>query len=274
MKKVEFYGPINNELGVIMAFSKLHEELGFSKLVPSSSRGFDIDSIEYKGQEVTVEFEYLSSNFISHGHHRKMLSGQKYVVVCWEDNSGLVSKLKNDYKRELYDLIELRKYVLVKKDLNYQSKSDEPLYVVLSYNPATSGVDFGEWAFSKCYRVKTTEKTKKFAGDYLPPNSKILFYHNGYVIGGCTVVRYEIIDEPKTESEWTLYKKLTDFPQTLFTLSITDLKENFLRGHIFYTDFFDLRNVRIKLSNFVSKRMPQQGKMNLTKEQYYSIIGF
>ena len=64
--QVELYGPIKEEAGVVMVFTKLHGQLGFPKLVPSSARGFDIDDIEYKkGKRVTVEFEYLSENFIS-----------------------------------------------------------------------------------------------------------------------------------------------------------------------------------------------------------------
>ena len=97
-KKIDFYGPIQEEIGVIMAFSKVHESLGFTRLVPSKNRGFDIESIEYKDEEVTIEFEYKSSNFITHGHPNKMIEGQNYVVVCWEDDCGLISRLKNDYK--------------------------------------------------------------------------------------------------------------------------------------------------------------------------------
>ena len=72
IKKIDFYGDIKSETGVIMAFSKIHQLLGFSKLVASSARGFDIDSMDYNGENVTVEFEYLSSSFVSHGHQLQM----------------------------------------------------------------------------------------------------------------------------------------------------------------------------------------------------------
>lgn len=115
-KKVVFYGSIQEEIGVIMAFTKMHESLEFTRLVPSKNRGFDIESIEYKGKEVTLEFEFKSSNFILHGHPNQMIEGRDYVVVCWEDDCGLVSRLKDEYGKELFDLIEMRKHVTIKED--------------------------------------------------------------------------------------------------------------------------------------------------------------
>lgn len=274
MKKIDFYGNITEELGVIMAFSKIHENLGFTKLVPSSSRGFDIDSIDYNGIDVTLEFEYLSENFILHGHQNNMNDDRKYVVVCWEDNIGLVTKLNEEYGKYLYDIIEMRKYVNVKIDINEEDACEEPKYVVLSYNPEKADkLDFGEWAFTNCFRTSTSIYTPKFAGDILPPGSKILFYQNGYIVGGFTVVRYEVIDEPKTKREWELYAKLTNYPITLFNMSIEEHKEYYSRGHIFYTDFFDIRDFKVKLSNFIDKKMSNHGKINLTREEYFKITG-
>lgn len=273
MQKIEFYEPIRSEVGVIMAFSKIHEVLGFSRLVPSSTRGFDIDSIEYNGDNVTVEFEYVSSNFIDHKHHKNMEEDKKYVVVCWDDDCGLESKLINEHGIKLHTVIQMKDHVKVNKEIKPSPLNGKPLYIILAYNPKVAGFEFSEWAFSTCFRVNTSPKNPKFAKDKLPRGSKILFYQNGYIIGGCTVVRYEIIERPKTEKEWRLYKKLTDFPATLYTLSVDELKSSFLRGHIFYSDFFDLRNIKIELSKYINKKMPQQGKLNLKKEEYLSIIG-
>lgn len=274
MKKIDFYGPIKEELGVVMAFSKIHEILGFSKLVPSSAKGFDIESIDYNGNDVTLEFEYLSSNFIAHGHQNQMEDKKKYVIVCWEDDCSIKTLLMNKYKRTIYEVIEVRKYVNIKKDLLPPNKTEDPKYVILSYNPYNADcLDFGEWSFSNCYRVTTSSRTPKFAGDSLPPGSKILFYHKGYIIGGCTVVRYEVIDEPQTEREWELYSKLTNYPITLFNMNVEEIKKDYSRGHIFYIDFFDIRDFKINLLNYVKKRMPHQGKINLSKEEYYRIIG-
>lgn len=273
-KKIEFYGDIQGEAGVIMAFSKIHEQLGFNKLVPSTSRGFDIDSIDYHGHDVTLEFEYMSSSFINHGHPAKMQNDRKYVVICYEDDCGLKSKLKDEYGKTLYDLITIRKYIQIKENIGSAKKNEEPLYALMSYNPdMAGGKDFSAWAFANCYRVSTSEKTPKFAGDKLPPGSKLLFSQDGYIIGGFTVVRYEIIDEPKTKREWIMYKKLTDYPASLYTVSIDDYKEYWYRGHIFYTDFFDLRDFKVKVSHFIDTKMPRQGKSNLTKEKYDLIMG-
>lgn len=274
MKKVDFYGPIKGELGVIMAFSKIHERIGFSKLVPSSAKGFDIQSIDYNGYDVTLEFEYLASNFISHGHPNQMEDGRKYVIVCWEDDCGILTLLADKYKKTIYEVIEIRNYVNIKKDLLPPDRVEEPKYVALSYNPdMADGVDFGEWAFTNCFRTKTSSRNPKFAGDSLPPGSKILFYQNGYIVGGCTVVRYEVIDEPKTKREWELYSKLTNYPITLFTMDVEENKDCYERGHIFYIDFFDIRDFKIKLSNYIKKPMPHQGKLNLSSEEYYRIVG-
>lgn len=273
MKKIEFYGDINEELGVVMAFSKLHESLGFSKLVPSSARGFDIASIEYNGFDVTVEFEYVSSNFIAHGHPDNMEPDRKYVVVCWEDDCGLASLLKDNHNVELYDIVELRKYVSIKQDICNKS-SEEPIYVILSYNPKNAdNKDFGEWVFSNCYRTPTDSNIPKFAKDSLPAASRVLFYQNGYIIGGCTVVRYEVIDPPKTKREWELYKQLSDYPISLYTMTVDEYKADFSRGHIFYNDFFDIRDSKIKLSNYIDKKMSRQGKMNITRDEYFRILG-
>lgn len=273
MKKIDFYGDINEELGVVMAFSKLHESLGFSKLVPSSSKGFDIASIEYNGIDVTVEFEYISSNFILHDYPNNVEPDRKYVVVWWEGDWGLATALKEDYDAELYDIIKLRKYISIKQNI-VSENHEEPLYVILSYNlKCTDNKDFGEWAFSNCYRTSTDSIIPKFAKDSLPNGSKVLFYQNGYIIGGYTVVRYEVIDLPQTKKEWDLYKKLFDYPISLYTMTIEEYKTDFSIGHIFYNDFFDIRDSKIKLSHYVHKKMSRQGKMNISRDDYFRILG-
>ena len=115
--KIQMYSPIKEEAGVVMAFSKLHEELGFPKLVPSSARGFDIDDIEYKGKRVTVEFEYLSENFISHGHVEQMKDGRNYVLVCYEDNCSILQKLREIYNKTNLEVIELKNFIEIKQDI-------------------------------------------------------------------------------------------------------------------------------------------------------------
>ncbi len=273
--KIDLYGDIQGEAGVIMVFSKIHEELGFKKLIPTTTKGFDIDSIEYNDQNVTVEFEYKSSSFISHGHPIKMEENKKYVVICWEDDCGLITKLREDSGKDLFGLIEIRKYVNIKNLIPDSQSAEEPKYAVMSYNQKVADKDFSAWAFSHCYRVATSKNTPKFADDNLPRGSKILFYQNGFIIGGFTVVRYEIIESPNEKNEWILYKKLTDYPASLYTISIEDHKESdWLRGHIFYTDFFDMRDFKRRLSEFIETKMNRQGRLKLKKEEYYRIVGY
>lgn len=263
---ITFFGDINEETGVIMAFTKIHKELGFPKLVPSSSRGFDIDNILYNGRYVTVEFEYLSDNFIKHGHVKNMVEGRDYVVICWEDNCKLLQKVPN-----LYEVIELKNKIKIKKDfMESSANNDEIKYMILSYNPDNAEKkDFSDWKFSNCYRCNS-----KFSKDYIPAGSKVLFARNGYLIGGFTVVRYEKINEPKNDNEWLLYKKLTDYPMTLYTRSIEELKSSFTSGHIFYTDFFEIENIKLEWKNFIKdKKMSHDGRIYITKEQYYNIVG-
>ena len=164
MKKIDFYSNIEGEAGVIMAFTKIHEQLGFTKLMSSSSRGFDIDSIEYNGKDVTVEFEYKSSNFIGHGHPEKMDAGRDYIVICWEDDCNLMSKMFENFNKSLYAVIEMRKYVNVKKSDLVTRNNEEPKFVVLSYNPDNADrLDFGVWAFFSCFRIPTSISNPKLA---------------------------------------------------------------------------------------------------------------
>ena len=267
MKKLAtFCGDINEETGVIMAFTKIHKELGFPDLVPSSARGFDIDSISYKGTYVTVEFEYLSENFIKHGHVEKMKEKNKYVVVCWEDNCKLLQKVPN-----LYEVIELKDKIKIVKDIEKNNiENEEVKYMLLSYNPDNADKkDFSDWKYSNCYRCNN-----KFSNDHIPAGSKILFVRKGYLIGGCTVVRYEKIKRPINDNEWMIYKQLTDYPMTLYTMSIDELKESFKIVNIFYTDFFEIENIKVEWKKFIKdKNMSNDGRIYMSKQQYYDIVG-
>jgi len=67
----------HNEQGVILLFGKYYDYLGFHVL--------DIHRIspdclaEKDGKEVKIEFEYASSNFITHAHNPKECD----LVICW-----------------------------------------------------------------------------------------------------------------------------------------------------------------------------------------------
>ncbi|MFA5793539.1 MAG: hypothetical protein WC980_00515 [Candidatus Brocadiia bacterium] len=257
MAKIPFYGIIKNEIGVIMVFCKIHSKLGFPQLIPSASHGFDIDSIEYNGHKVTVEFEYESGNFLIHGHPKNMKKGGKYVVVCWEDTCGLANELQKKYNKTLYDVIPLKKYIEIKEPVT-SDKKDDPEHLILAYNKKESGErDFSAWELSHCFRVKKRLFPK------IPEDSKVLFMEKGRIIGGFTVVRYEIL-HPRGNREKELYIKLTNDPCSLFTLEKDDLRD-LREGHIFYKDFF-VSSTRIKPN--VGKVMQQGGKLKITKNQY------
>lgn len=267
MKKIKLYSPVTEEAGVIMVFTKIHEQLGFKKLVTSSARGFDIDNIDYKGQDVTVEFEYVSSNFIKHEHPFEMDDGKKYVVICWYDDCDLKSKIKKDYHKRIEEVICLEKYVEVVSDIENKKQNKDIKYIILNYNPEyADNRSFYEWSNSNLYRLNS-----RFSGG-IPVGSKILIKQGDYIVGGFDVVRYEYI-ENLNDKELDLYKKLTDYPITLFDNDIPSLKKEFTKGHIFYDNFFLIDKVKIKFSKaFPNKHMSHDGRVYITKEEYDSII--
>ena len=186
---VEIYSPVKEEAGVIMVFSKIHEDLGFDKLVTSSARGFDIESINYNGHDVTVEFEYVSSNFIRHDHHIHMIDGRRYVVICWYDDCDLKAKIQKEYNKRIEEVICLEKYARVIVDNKSKEESEEIKYIVLNYNPANADYrSFQEWSNSNLYRCNTRFKDK-----HIPKGSKVLIKQGDYIVGGFDVVRYEYI---------------------------------------------------------------------------------
>ena len=265
--KLKLYSPVTEEVGVIMVFTKIHEQLGFKKLVTSSARGFDIDSIDYKGQDVTVEFEYVSSNYIRHEHPFKMVDGRKYVVICWYDDCDLKSKLKKEYNKKIEEVICLDKYVDIVSEVENKKSQENIKYMILNYNPVyADNRSFQEWSNSNLYRLNS-----RF-GEGIPAGSKVLIKQGDFIVGGFDVVRYQYINE-LNDNELELYKKLTDYPTTLFDNDISDLKENFTKGHIFYDNFFTIDKVKIKFSEFFpDKHMSHDGRIYITKEEYDSVI--
>jgi len=269
------HGPVTNEAGVVMAFSKIHDKIGFPKIGSPATTGFDIENIIYekdnKKHLVTIEFEYKSKNFILHKHHLQMDKGKKYVLICWEDKCNIAEMLK-EFHMELFDIIELSNFVReeTKPDNQKEDTTENPGHIILSYNKGVASYDFSAWRDVHCFRVKTTESHKRFAKDHLARGTKVLFAQEGFIIGGFTVVRYEVIDCPKTRNEKEIYKMLLDYPNSLFE---HDLKfdfdpETFLRGHIFYKDLFEL-NVRLDWKKYIkNKQMGNQGYILITKEQY------
>ena len=73
-----------NEAGVIILFSLVMKQLGFSGII--QAQGNFPDCIARKrGRSVPVEFEFKAKTFLAHNHDRDLKRG-KCTVICWEDN--------------------------------------------------------------------------------------------------------------------------------------------------------------------------------------------
>lgn len=269
MNKIEMYGTISEELGVVMAFSKLHEELGFPKLVPAKSRGFDIDDIEYKGRRVTLEFEYTSDNFINHEHVLAMRDERDYVLVCYEDNCDIVEKVKKLYGKNNLNVIELKNYIEVKYESSVENNQSIE-YIVLSYNTIAAGkIPIEQWKNTNVYGVQA-----KFKNDYIAPGSKILFKQNDEIVAGCDVVCYKKFERPNSNNEWNLFANLLQYPIGLYDLTNDEIKESFANGYIFYDNFTLFEKHKIKFSEKLPERqIGNQGMIKISKEEYEYLIG-
>ena len=92
----EFGEPINfhglrhapiNEQGVVLLFGMMARELGFEveavhNEYPDCEAKRLVDLKKKRWQRVRIEFEYLSHNFVDHGHD----PSQCDLIVCWENN--------------------------------------------------------------------------------------------------------------------------------------------------------------------------------------------
>jgi len=69
-----------NELGVIILFAEATQDVGFEILAIQSAYPDAVvlrDGIEYR-----VEFEFIASNFVNHGHNPSKCD----LIVCWEND--------------------------------------------------------------------------------------------------------------------------------------------------------------------------------------------
>lgn len=276
-EKIKFYSPINEEAGVMMAFAKMHEQLGFPKIVSSSSRGFDIKDIEYVDDigihRVTVEFEYLSSNYLNHGYQNLMRGDKKYIVVCWEDDCNLSKTLFSLYKKSLYKIIELKNMIEIVPD-EITSDTIEQKYYLINYNPKNAdNMSYSTWINSNMYRFKNNNNIRISNG------SKALIKQGNYIVGGFDIVRFSNIKLSNNNEFIELYKNLTDYPVGLFVNTVDEIRDNYVNryvGHIFYNNFYEIGNTKLRktiqdmLPNFKVSYGPVQ---SLTEEQYDKLLG-
>ncbi len=277
-EKIKFYSPISEEMGVVQVFSKIHEKIGFKKIVQSCSRGFDIDDIEYIDDigihRVTVEFEYLSSNFLLHAHQDNMLSDRKYIVICWEDDCNLAKLLLEKYNKMLYRVIELKKYVEIVPDLISDNSIVDKKYYLINYNPDyAENRSFSDWSKSNMYRFNNGNNINVI------PGSKALVKQGEYIVGGFDIVRFNNINLSDNDDLINLYKTLTDYPVSLFVAKTSDIKEEYVEkniGHIFYNNFEEIgnKNLRRTIKEILPELNISYGAIQyLTKEQFDKLSG-
>lgn len=104
------YSPIN-EQGVVFLFGRLLDDLNMY-IEEVRTKYPDCVARRYTGKgwtRVYVEFEYLSSNFILHGHDPKDCD----IIICWEDDLSKEQKKKVDGV-EIIELKSLIKDPLIK----------------------------------------------------------------------------------------------------------------------------------------------------------------
>ena len=86
-KDLGICGPLlyqpRNEAETLCLFILLAEELGFRILKVGSQ--FPDLTLERMGKEVLAEVEFLSSNYLAHGHPLE----NRYTCICWRSNKNL-----------------------------------------------------------------------------------------------------------------------------------------------------------------------------------------
>ena len=95
LNKFGFVYEPTNEQEVVVLFFRMMEKLGFTKIVKIQTQ-FPDAYVEYKdGSIKKVEFEYVSSNFLTHLKNEKHFKtkGCDYVV-CWKIDISLPSYIK------------------------------------------------------------------------------------------------------------------------------------------------------------------------------------
>ena len=278
MKKIKIYSSIREEAGVVMVFSKIHEQLGFPKLVSASARGFDIDDIEYHDDlgthRVTVEFEYYSSSFIGHGHPNYMQEDRKYIVICYEDDCNLEKLIYEKYQKSLYKVIELKDYIEIIPDEIIESSS-KPNYYLINYNPSNADYrGFEDWIYSNMYSFSNNMNT------IVKNGSKALIKQGNYIIGGFDIVRFLNLKISSNSEVIHLYKALTDYPVSIFSRTEEEIINTLVGkniGHIFYNNFF-LMDQNTIIRKTVQELLPElkfrhSAIQHLTEEQYHTLLG-
>lgn len=115
------YSPVN-EQGVVYLFGLISEDLNIR--VESIQQGYpDCTAILYRGKgkwkRITIEFEYQSSNFITHNHDPKGID----MIVCWVDD--LTDEQKKKGGIDQVDIKELKSLIDTPEVPNKKLKEPE-----------------------------------------------------------------------------------------------------------------------------------------------------
>ena len=105
-----------NEQFVVALFSKLHQKLGYRKIIRIKTEFPDAEVEDDKGNIKNIEFEYDLIKFKSHikkeddNYHKKC-----DIIICWSDNSK--QKLRNKIKDAGIEVIKLEDITNPKSEL-------------------------------------------------------------------------------------------------------------------------------------------------------------
>ena len=122
-------------------------------------------------------------------------------------------------------------------------KDDKIGYYLINYDLDKNYSPFVNWYNSSIYRFINDEKINITSG------SKVLVKDGDYILGGFDVVKFKNIKMFNQPDYINLYKKLTDYPVTFFALSYYDIAKEYANhyvGHIFYKNFFELDNKKLR----------------------------
>lgn len=115
------YSPVN-EQGVVYLFGLIAEDLNIR--IESIQQGYpDCTAILYRGKgkwkRIRIEFEFQSSNFITHGHDPKGID----MIVCWVDDLTDEQKEKGGINK--LDIKELKSIIDTPEAPNKKPKEPE-----------------------------------------------------------------------------------------------------------------------------------------------------
>ena len=275
---MKIYSPVLSSLDVIVLFAKFHEQLGFpfieysvhDKMFIKKAKHWNKSKNQY--EEVTVDFEYLSSDYLLHNRQISMSRNKKHILVCWEDDCKLNIYLQENYKNDI-QIIELKNHVEFVNNIGGEELKPEYKYYLINYDLAGDDYkSYVDWKNSRLFRFK---------GNHIliGNGSKALIKDGDHIIGGFDIVRYENIWIPNDRNFIESYKRLTDYPVGLVFLDCDEVIEKYANqnvNHIFYSNFFELNNKKLRktikeiLPNFETSDCVVQA---LTEEEYNKLLG-